>query len=196
MSRQNLEKVEIPSIDQVKTELAEIENRRKYIGALRSTIYVLIVVAAVAVLISTLVFPVLQVSGTSMEPTLKDEEIIVLIKTDNYSTGDLVGFYYQNKLLLKRVIATSGDYVDIDLNGAVSVNGKRMDEPYVNELSLGTCDIELPYQVPDGRIFVMGDHRDISIDSRTKAVGCIEKEQIVGIVLFRIWPLNRLSSFD
>ena len=119
MSRQNLEKVEIPSIDQVKTELAEIENRRKYIGALRSTIYVLIVVAAVAVLISTLVFPVLQVSGTSMEPTLKDEEIIVLIKTDNYSTGDLVGFYYQNQLLLKRVIATSGDYVDIDLNGAV-----------------------------------------------------------------------------
>ena len=196
MSRQNLEKVEIPSIDQVKTELAEIDNRRKYIGALRSTIYVLIVVAAVAVLISTLGCPVLQVFGTSMEPTLKDEEIIVLIKTDNYSTGDLVGFYYQNKLLLKRVIATSGDYVDIDLNGAVSVNGKRIDEPYVNELSLGTCDIELLYQVPDGRIVVMGDHRDISIDSRTKAVGCIEKEQIVGIVLFRIWPLNRLSSFD
>ena len=156
----------------------------------------LIVVAAVAVLISTLVLPVLQVSGESMEPTLSDGDIIVLVKTNRYETGDLIGFYYQNKLLLKRVIASAGDYVDIDDNGVVSVNGVALDEPYVSELSKGTCDISMPYQVPDGRIFVMGDHREVSIDSRTKAVGCIEKEQIVGRVFFRIWPLSGISHIS
>lgn len=193
MSERNFDFVDLPTIEQVETELNEIKEKKKFGKALRNTVYVLLVVAAVAVLISTLLLPVLQVSGESMEPTLNDGDIIVLVKTNNYKTGDLVGFYYQNKLLLKRVIATAGDYVNIDESGAVSVNGKVLDEPYVNELSKGTCDIELPYQVPDGRIFVMGDHRELSIDSRAKAVGCIEKEQIVGIVFFRVWPLSDIS---
>ena len=193
MSKRELDLVDLPTLEQVEAELNEIKEKRKLGKALRNTVYVLVIVAAVAVLISTLLLPVLQVSGESMEPTLNDGDIILLVKTNKYKTGDLVGFYYQNKLLLKRVIAASGDYVDIDESGVVSVNGEKLDEPYVNELSKGTCDIELPYQVPDGRIFVMGDHRNLSIDSRAKAVGCIEKEQIVGKVFFRVWPLNDIS---
>lgn len=193
MSKRDLDLVDLPTLEQVEAELNEIKEKRKLGKALRNTVYVLVIVAAVAVLISTLLLPVLQVSGESMEPTLNDGDIILLVKTNKYETGDLVGFYYQNKLLLKRVIAASGDYVDIDESGVVSVNGEKLDEPYVNELSKGTCDIELPYQVPDGRIFVMGDHRNLSIDSRAKAVGCIEKEQIVGKVFFRVWPLNDIS---
>lgn len=196
MSKRDLDSVELPSIAQVEAELNDIKSRKKYGRALRNTVYVLIVVAAVAVLISTLVLPVLQVSGESMEPTLSDGDIIVLVKTNKYETGELIGFYYQNKLLLKRVIASAGDYVDIDDDGVVSVNGVALDEPYVSELSKGTCDIALPYQVPDGRIFVMGDHREVSIDSRAKAVGCIEKEQIVGRVFFRIWPLSGISHIS
>ena len=196
MSKRDLDSVELPSIAQVEAELNDIKSRKKYGRALRNTVYVLIVVAAVAVLISTLVLPVLQVSGESMEPTLSDGDIIVLVKTNKYETGELIGFYYQNKLLLKRVIASAGDYVDIDDDGVVSVNGVALDEPYVSELSKGTCDIALPYQVPDGRIFVMGDHREVSIDSRAKAVGCIDKEQIVGRVFFRIWPLSGISHIS
>lgn len=196
MSERDLAHVEIPSIEQVEAELSERKHKKEYGRALRNTICVLIVVAAIAVLISTLILPVLQASGGSMEPTLYDGDIIVLVKTDKYHTGELIGFYYQNKLLLKRVIASAGDYVDIDDNGVVMVNGKVIDEPYVSELSKGSCDISLPYQVPDGRIFVMGDHRAVSIDSRTKAVGCIETDQIVGRVFFRIWPLNRFSSIN
>ena len=196
MSERDLAHVEIPSIEQVEAELSERKHKKEYGRALRNTICVLIVVAAIAVLISTLILPVLQASGGSMEPTLYDGDIIVLVKTDKYHTGELIGFYYQNKLLLKRVIASAGDYVDIDDNGVVMVNGKVIDEPYVSELSKGSCDISLPYQVPDGRIFVMGDHRAVSIDSRTKAVGCIETDQIVCRVFFRIWPLNRFSPIN
>ena len=196
MSERDLAHVEIPSIEQVEAELSERKHKKEYGRALRNTICVLIVVAAIAVLISTLILPVLQASGGSMEPTLYDGDIIVLVKTDKYHTGELIGFYYQNKLLLKRVIASAGDYVDIDDNGVVMVNGKVIDEPYVSELSKGSCDISLPYQVPDGRIFVMGDHRAVSIDSRTKAVGCIETDQIVGRVFFRICPLNRFSPIN
>lgn len=155
--------------------------------------YALIVVAAVAVLLATLFLPVLQVSGSSMEPTLSDDDIILLVKTDNLKTGDLIGFYYQNKLLLKRVIGVAGDVIDIDEEGNVTVNGELLDEPYVTNKSLGECDIELPYQVPESRVFVMGDNRATSIDSRSSAIGCIEQDQIVGKVLIRIYPFNKIS---
>ena len=148
-------------------------------------------VAAVSVLISARFLPVVQVSGSSMEPTLQDGEILILQKTDDFETGDLIAFYYQSRILLKRVIGTAGDYIDIDAQGNVSVNGIRLDEPYVTERSLEECDIRLPYQVPDGRVFVMGDHRSVSIDSRTREVGCVAQEQMVGKVAFRIWPLSR-----
>ncbi len=183
----------IPSEDEVAEELTRLKRVRRYQTALITTVYALIVVAAVAVLLATLFLPVLQVSGTSMEPTLDDQDVIVLVKGGSIETGDLVGFYYQNKLLLKRVIGTPGDVIDIAEDGTVSVNGQELDEPYVTNLSLGQCDINFPYQVPENRYFVMGDNREVSIDSRTTAIGCIEKEQILGKVRFRIYPIRHMS---
>ena len=162
---------------------------------LRSTIYALVVVAAVAVLLATLFLPVLQVSGDSMNPTLEDKDILLLVKSDSMKTGDLCGFYWQNKLLLKRVIGQPGDVISMDEDGHVTVNGTVLDEPYVDELALGECDIRFPYQVPENRYFVLGDHRSVSIDSRSSVIGCVEKSQVVGRVFLRIWPLNRLAVF-
>ena len=150
---------------------------------LRSTIYILVVVAAVAVLLATLFLPVLQVSGDSMNPTLNDKDIILLVKSNHIENGELCGFYWQNKLLLKRIIGQPGDVIDMDVNGVVSVNGVALDEPY----------IRFPYQVPENRYFVLGDHRSTSIDSRSSVIGCVEKSQIVGRVFLRIWPLSSFS---
>ncbi|MCD8052126.1 MAG: signal peptidase I [Clostridiales bacterium] len=186
----------IPTEEAVAAERERLQHQKRYRQTLRTTIYALVVVAAVAVLIATMFLPVLQVSGSSMEPTLEDGDIIALVKTDDFETGDLVGFYYQNKLLLKRVIAGPGDIVDIDEEGNVSVNGELLDEPYVTEKSLGETDREYPVQVPENRYFVMGDNRATSIDSRSTAIGYIEVDQIVGKVVLRIWPLNHLSLIN
>lgn len=171
---------------------AELERERRN-GRLRkvfgSTIGVLAVVSAAAVLVATLFMPVLRIYGDSMTNTLFDGDVVVSVSSDNLSTGDVVAFYYNNQILVKRVIANPGDWVDISEEGEVSVNGEVLDEPYVTEPALGNCTIELPYQVPESRVFVMGDHRSVSIDSRNSAVGCVADEQIVGKLVFRIWPL-------
>jgi len=185
--------VKIPTKEEVEGEKKRLEYRREYKRVLINTVYSLVVVAAIAALIATLLMPVLQVSGVSMEPTLEDDDIIVLLKTDNFETGDLCGFYWQNKLLLKRIIGVPGDIISIDESGNVSVNGEVIDEPYVDEKAYGECDIEFPYQVPENRFFVMGDHRAVSIDSRSTTVGCVESEQMVGKVLFRVWPLKKIG---
>ncbi len=184
----------IPSIEAVEEEKARLDHRKRFRRTLITTIAALVVVAAVAVLIATLLLPVLQVSGTSMEPTLEDGDVVVLAHTDTFDTGDLVGFYYQNKLLLKRVIGAPGDVIDIDEAGNVTVNGTLLEEDYVTNKSIGSCDIEFPYQVPESHYFVLGDNRVTSIDSRTSAIGCIEKDQFVGKVMLRVWPLDRLST--
>ena len=183
----------IPSTEEVAAERKRLAYRSRYARVLRSTIYALVVVAAIAVLLATLFLPVLQVSGDSMNPTLTDGDVIVLVKTDHMKTGDLCGFYWQNKLLLKRIIGLPGDVVSLDEDGAVTVNGEVLDEPYVEELALGECDIRFPYQVPENRYFVLGDHRATSIDSRSSVIGCVEKSQIVGKVFLRVWPLSRFS---
>ena len=161
--------------------------------AVRSTIFTLVTVAAVAVLVAVLLLPVLQIYGSSMSPTLTDGNIVVSVKGSEMNTGDVVAFYYNNKILIKRVIATAGDWVNIDADGTVYVNNVRIDEPYVTEPAFGECDIALPYQVPESRIFVMGDHRSVSVDSRTTAVGCVAEEQIVGRIVYRVWPLSDLG---
>jgi signal peptidase I len=150
----------------------------------------------VAILVATLWLPVLQIYGSSMTPTLQDGQIVFSVKTKKMTNGDIVAFYYNNKILIKRVVATPGDWVDIDTDGTVYVNGTALEEPYLTEKSFGDADIELPYQVPDGKYFVLGDHRATSVDSRHTAVGCVAQEQVVGRILIRIWPLNQITWFD
>jgi signal peptidase I len=183
-----------PSKALIEEEVKRRERAKAFRDAMRNAAGVLIVVAAVSVLLSTLLVPVLRVYGESMFPTLRDGEVVVSFKTGDIERGDIIAFYYNNKALLKRVIAVSGDWVDIDENGVVSVNGEVPDEPYAPEKSLGKCDIELPYQVPDGRWFVMGDHRLTSVDSRASSIGPVSDEQIIGEVAFRVWPLTAFGQ--
>ena len=193
MKEHDIKFAAIPSTEEVKAERERLAYRSRYTRVLRSTVYTLLVVAAIAVLLATLFLPVLQVSGDSMNPTLQDKDVIVLVKSGSLKTGDLCGFYWQNKLLLKRVIGLPGDIISLDENGVVTVNGTVLDEPYVDELALGECDIKFPYQVPENRYFVLGDHRATSIDSRSSVIGCVEKNQIVGKVFIRVWPLSSFS---
>lgn len=189
-------KITLPSAKQIETEILRERYNRKYKQVLKSTVYSLIVVAAVAVLIATLAFPVLQISGSSMEPTLNDEEIVVLLKTTNMKKGELCCFSYQNKLLIKRVIGQPGDRIDIDENGNVYVNNEYLNETYVTDKSLGECDITFPCYVTDNHYFVLGDHRSTSIDSRSSVIGLVSEEYIVGKIFFRIWPFDSVSFVD
>lgn len=182
-----------PSVEQLENELKRIQYGHIFAILLKSTVYTLITVAAIAVLVATLVLPVLQISGGSMTPSLQNGDIVVALKTDDFSTGDIIAFYYNNKILVKRVIATSGDWVDMDEVGNVYVNGEILYEPYLQEKSLGGADIEFPYQVPESRVFVMGDHRSTSVDSRHSVVGCVSTEQIVGKILILVWPWERIA---
>lgn len=183
-----------PSVQQLEAEVNRTRYRRRYHTVLRSTIYTLVIVAAFSILVATLWLPFLQIYGSSMTPTLANGEIVVSVKTGDFEPGDIISFYYNNKILIKRVICGAGDWIDIDEDGTVYVNGEKLEEPYLTEKALGECDIELPYQVPDGKVFVMGDHRSTSVDSRSTTVGCVSDEQVVGKVIFRIWPLNRLGT--
>ena len=188
--------LDMPSSEQVEAELNRVKYRRRYHRVLRSTVYILVTVAAAAILAATLWLPVLQIYGNSMTPTLKDGEILYTVKSLDLKVGDIVAFYYNNKILVKRMICSAGDWIDIDEDGTVYVNDKELEEPYLVEKALGDCNIELPYQVPDGKIFVMGDRRSTSVDSRNTAVGCVAREQIVGKIIFRIWPLKRLGAVE
>ena len=180
----------LPTTGQLSRELKRVRYNSGFSGMLRSTIGILITVAAIAVLIAVLLLPVLQIYGTSMSPTLNEGDIVASVKGTKFKTGEVVAFYYNNKILVKRVIANPGEWVDIDSDGNVYVNNKRLDEPYILQKAYGETNITLPYQVPDSRIFVIGDNRDVSIDSRNTSVGCVSDEQIVGKIVFRIWPLK------
>ena len=185
---------EAPELKDLEQELAREKYKNRYGMVLRSTIYTLITVAAVAILVATLWMPVLQIYGSSMNETLQDGDIVLSVKDSRLNSGDIVAFYYNNKILVKRVIAQAGDWVNIDADGNVYVNDVLLDEPYISNKALGECDIDLPYQVPENRIFVMGDHREVSVDSRTTTVGCVAEEQIVGKLVFRVWPFNGFGS--
>ena len=181
-----------PNTEQLEKELRRTMYRKNYRSAALSTFGTLLVVAAIAVLVSMLVLPVIQITGSSMTPTVNDGEILVALRGNNaiYPRGDICVFYYNNKLLVKRIIAFAGEWVNIDAEGNVFINDVPLDEPYLTDKALGDCNIQLPYQVPDGKIFVMGDHRATSADSRNTAVGCVSEEQMVGRVILRIWPFN------
>ncbi len=186
--------VDGPSFAEVNNERKRLRTRKLYQSALFKTIGVLCVVAAISVLLTTLWMPVLQIYGSSMSPTLEPSDLVLSVKNEKLDSGDVVAFYQGNKLLIKRVIATSGQWVDISNDGVVTVDGQVLDEPYIRELSLGNCDIELPHQVKEAHYFIMGDNRDTSLDSRASVIGDISEEQIEGKVVFRIWPLNKFGS--
>ena len=190
MSRRNRRQVSLPSPEQVSRAYQQDQYRKRYKRAFISTLSVLAVIAAVAVLVSTLFLPVIQVSGNSMEPTLSDGDVLVLLKSKRYERSQLCCISWQNKMLLKRIIGLPGDVVSIDIQGNVSVNGALLDEPYVSDKTLGECDVSFPCQVPEGKVFVLGDHRSTSIDSRSSEIGCVDQDQIVGFVLFQVWPLG------
>ena len=184
---------ELPEAELLQKELKRELYRRRFRRLLRSTVNALIVVAAVAALIATLFLPVLQIAGTSMEPSLLDGDIVLLVKTDRLKTGDLCAFYYSNKILIKLIIGVPGDYLWINPDGTVYLNGTELEEPYVTEKALGECDVQFPYHVPENTYFMMGDHRDTSIDSRSSVIGGISTDQIIGKILCRIWPISEYA---
>lgn len=192
MSKRNWN-YELPQLELLQKELKRERYRRRFRRLLRSTTNALVVVAAVAALIATLVLPVLQIAGTSMEPSLKDGDIVLLVKTNRLNTGELCAFYYSNKILIKRIIGTPGDYLWINPDGTVYLNGQELQEPYLEEKALGECDVEFPYHVPENNYFLMGDHRETSIDSRSSVIGSIAQDQIIGRILCKVWPLSEFQ---
>lgn len=197
MDKERIEKIlnDIPTAEQFRAEMKRVNYKKNFRKTIVTTVSSLIVVAAVSVLISLLFLPVLRVTGESMTPTLYNDELVICNKRSNYKQGDMVAFYFNNKILLKRVIGLPGDWIDIKEDGTVYVNGEELNEPYIDEKALGECDIDLPYQVPESRIFVMGDHRSTSVDSRTSMVGCIADEYIIGRLIFRVWPWEAIEHF-
>lgn len=186
----------LPTVEQLQAELKRENYRKRYGRMLRSTLSILLVAAAVAVLVSNLFFPVLRIYGTSMSPALENGNIVTAVRSGGYERGDVIAFYYNNKILVKRVIGLPGEWVDIDETGQVLINEQPLDEPYLEEMALGECDIELPYQVPEGRYFVMGDHRSVSSDSRSSQVGCVAEEEIIGKLALRLWPLSEIGPIS
>ena len=193
MNNKSEKKVPVPSLPEIQRERKRIRRKDYYRQSLRGTISVLVVVAAIAVLVATLFLPILQISGDSMSPTLEHDEIVILVKTKEFNRGDLIGFYYQGKILLKRVIALPDEEVAIDAEGNVYVNGEVLEEPYVTDKGLGDCDLEFPYKVPGTGYFVLGDQRSNSVDSRNSAIGAISQDDIIGKVFIRVWPFSRFG---
>ena len=190
------QRMEVPSVELMEAELGRIRQQGRRRSSARSTMYTLLIVAAFAVILTILILPVLTIQGVSMEETLFDGDVVVALNNHRYKTGDVIGFYYNNEVLIKRVIATETDWVDIDQDGTVYVNNVRLEEPYLTEKAFGECNINLPYQVPEGCCFVLGDHRATSIDSRNRSVGCIPNDKVVGRLLLRIWPLDAFGTVE
>ncbi len=193
IKKQIKEEIKLPTTSRLEEELEKEKYKLKYNKLLKNTLSTILVVISFSILIATLIFPVFKIYGESMTPTLNEGDVVLSIKNKNIKNGDVIVFYYNNKILIKRVIATSSEWVNIDENGNVYVNDVLLKESYIKEKSLGNADIKFPYQVKEGSYFVLGDSRENSIDSRNNLIGTIEEEQIIGKVIFKVWPLNNLG---
>ncbi len=194
--RMKKKELEMPELDQIQKEVDRLKYQSRFRRVLRSTVYAMVVVAAVAVLVATIWMPVLQIYGSSMSPTLAEGDVVISLKGTQFQPGDLVAFYIGNRILVKRCIAGPGQWVDLDEDGNVYVDGELLEEPYLTEKAFGDANIELPYQVPENRFFCMGDHRATSVDSRHTEVGCVSQDQVVGKIVFRIWPLEEFGDLQ
>lgn len=186
----------LPHLHQLEEELRRENYKKRYRSTLRGNLFFLVVVAAAALLITNLWLPFYKISGSSMAPTLQEGDVLIAHRTSRFQAGDIVAFYYHSSTLVKRVIGCPGDVVDIDSEGVVTVNGTVLEEPYVSRLSLGDCDLTFPYEVPEGQLFVLGDERVTSVDSRNGAMGCINKEEVIGTLSLRVWPLGRTGYVE
>ena len=189
-----MSEMKFPSSAEVEQELNRARYKNRYSRTLKSTVFALVTAAAAAVLVAALWLPVLEIFGSSMTPTLSEGQYVVAVKDNTPETGDIVAFYYGNKVLVKRCIAGPGNWVDILEDGTVTVNGKALEEPYLTRKHFGICDLELPYQVPEGTYFLMGDERETSVDSRHSSVGCVSVDQMVGKIVYRVWPFEVLGT--
>lgn len=183
----------LPEVGQIEQELFREKYKKRYKRVLRNSIFTIVIVAAFSVLVATLLLPVLQIYGNSMSPTLREGEIVISVKTRDCKVGDVVAFYYNNHILVKRVIGLPGQWVSIDAEGNIYVDNEMLDEPYLSEKSFGESDLEYPYQVPEGMLFVLGDHRETSVDSRNSAIGCVDQEEVVGKIVFILWPFSEFG---
>ena len=196
MKGKSQQKFSLPQTAEIKKVYQKARYRKRFMETIRSTIFMLIVVAAFAVLVAVLFLPILRIYGKSMRGTLDRGDVVVSVKSSHFETGDIVAFYYNNNILVKRVIAEAGDWVDMKDDRTVYVNQTKLKEPYLKHKAYGQTNIKFPYQVPEDRIFVMGDNREVSIDSRNTSIGTVSDEQIVGKLVFKIWPLSEIGVIE
>ena len=189
----NKKPIELPTIEELEAEINRKKHKQNQHHLMRNAIYVLIVVAAVTSLISIFFVRALKTFGSSMTPTLEDGDIVAVYLTDEAEPGQLVAFYFNNKLIIKRVIALGGSVVDMDEAG-VFVDGSPLEEPYLTEKALGEVSVEFPFTVPDGQYFVLGDNRITSTDSRSSIIGCVDPDNMLGRVIFKVWPLGEFGK--
>ncbi len=156
---------------------------------------VLVVIITVSLLLNlfTFIMPVVKYYGSSMSPTLEDGQILIVSKVSEIGNGDIIAFYYNNKVLVRRVVATENQQISVDIFGTVTVDGEELVEPYIGNKTLGQCNLDFPYNVPSGSLFVLGDNREVAMDSRLEEIGTVTEDRLIGKIVFSINPFGAIE---